>query len=103
MSALRGLALGTGGLALLEATVSSQAAAGRVGGAFAVVSTVLARWLDPYTPLVPNLTGNEASPFGNPPGTVTQANIANLGAGLGSSIYAPRRLAATPQAPNQTA
>lgn len=92
MSAVRGLIAGTAGLALLEAIVSNNAAAGRVGGAFELVAKVLSHWLDPNTPLIPDLRGGTPSPFGDQPsGTTTSAQI----------YQAPtRRLPATPQAPN---
>lgn len=94
MSATRGFVAGVAGLALLEAIVSSDQAAGRVGGVFDTTAKVLARWLDPYTPLVPNLTGSEVSPFGgSSSGTVTSSIAA-------SPFATPRRLPATPQAPN---
>lgn len=63
MSALRGIIAGTVGLALLEVVVSNTQAAGRVGDAFTVISDVLAVWLDPYVPLVPNLTAGQTNPF----------------------------------------
>lgn len=53
MSGLRGFVAGLAGLSLLEVVVSNQAAAGRVSGAFGLVSRVLSRWLDPQVPLIP--------------------------------------------------
>lgn len=52
MSALRGLVVGTAGLALLEVSVTTGA--GRVGGVFSTLSSLLANWISPDKPLIPN-------------------------------------------------
>jgi hypothetical protein len=54
LSAARGLLAGTAGLALLEAVVSNNAAAGRVGGVFTTAAGLLSQWLDPNRPLIPD-------------------------------------------------
>jgi hypothetical protein len=90
MSAARGLVAGVAGLALLEAIVSNNAAAGRVGGAFTLVAGVLSHWLDPNVALIPDLRKGTPSPFGQqPPGTVVSAQV----------YTTPRRVAATPKPP----
>lgn len=66
MSTVRGLVLGVAGLALAEAVVSSQTASNNAGGAVTLISDGLSRWLNPYTPLIPNLA---ASAPALPPGT----------------------------------
>lgn len=57
MAAARGFVAGVVGLALLELTVSSKGAAGRVSGALGGLAGLLSAWLDPTVPLIPNLTG----------------------------------------------
>lgn len=56
MSATRGMVAGFLGLTLLEAAVSSQQAAGRVGGLISLASKFVSRVVDPTVPLVPDLT-----------------------------------------------
>ena len=49
------IAGGVLGLALLEVAVSSQAAAGRVGGLLDAVASIIARVLSPAVPAIPDL------------------------------------------------
>lgn len=66
MSSLRGFVMGVGGLTLLD-VVTQKGPADRLGGAFGLVSKVLTHWLDPYTPLIPDLRQGDNSAFGNGP------------------------------------
>jgi hypothetical protein len=55
MSGIRGLVLGTAGLALLEVVVNpATGAAGRVGGVFGTAAGLLADWLNPNVALIPD-------------------------------------------------
>lgn len=98
MNGWRGLVGGVVGLALLEVVVSSQQAAGRVGGLFTMAAGLLSRWLDPYTPLVPDLrtkNGQYVNPFGpnGPSGNTPIAVAPN---------QQQRKLAAVPPTPLQS-
>lgn len=101
MNGWRGLVGGVVGLALLEVVVSSQQAAGRVGGLFTMAAGLLSRWLDPYTPLVPDLrtkNGQYVNPFGpNGPsgGPIAAPNTP-------AAPSRPRKLAAIPPTPLQS-
>lgn len=55
MSALRGILAGTLGLSLLEAVVSTEAAAKNTGTLFTLAASVANRLIDPTVPLVPDL------------------------------------------------
>lgn len=55
MGALRGLAFGTLGLALLEATVSDPKAAKRVGAVGTLGAKLLDRLVNPSVPLIPEI------------------------------------------------
>jgi hypothetical protein len=55
VSAVRTALAGMIGLALLDASVSSQAAAGRVGGLLTAVATVIEHVLSPTVPAIPDL------------------------------------------------
>lgn len=87
MSAVRGLAAGMAGLALLEVAVAQKGAAGRVGGLFDAVAGVLSHWLDPNTALIPDLRSSSGQSVKHPPGTKVEANV----------YQTPRRLPGTPQ------
>jgi hypothetical protein len=89
MSAIRGLAAGMAGLALLEVAVAQKGAAGRVGGLFDAVAGVLDHWLDPNIALIPDLRGSSGQSVAHPPGTKVEAN----------AYQTPRRLPATPTPP----
>jgi len=52
MSAARGLLVGTAALALLEVSVTTGA--GRVSGLFSTASSLLANWMSPDKPLIPD-------------------------------------------------
>lgn len=90
MSAASGIIGGVLGLALLEVVVSDQGTAGRVGGLFTTVSSVLSRWLDPSVALIPDLSGSTSSS--------TQAEaIAYQAPAVGGYQSTPRATAANPQ------
>lgn len=64
MSGVRGFVAGVAGLSLLNVATSTQhGEAGRVGSVFDTATSLLTRWLDPYTPLVPDLTAGQPNPF----------------------------------------
>lgn len=66
MSGVRGFVAGLMGLSLLEVITTNQhGEAGRVGGLFDVTASILSHWLDPYTPLIPDLRDGAANPFGD--------------------------------------
>lgn len=88
MAAARGFVAGVIGLALLELTVSSKGAAGRVSGALGVVAGLLSAWLDPSRPLIPDL---------NPP-PMPQADASGP-THTEANSYVPPRHAAAPAAP----
>lgn len=94
MSGWRGLAGGMAGLALLEVAVSNQQAAGRVGGVFDTAAHLLARWLDPNIPLIPDLRKGAANPFSGDNSPTPTASLPNYST--------PRRLPAAPATPTQS-
>lgn len=55
MSARQGLVAGVLGLALLDAAVSTQGAADRVGGLFGSLAKVIEHILSPTVPAIPDL------------------------------------------------
>ena len=67
MSMFRGLVLGVGGLALLEALVTGQNP-DATGGALKLLSGGLTRWLDPSVPLIPDLRTQQIASPSNPIG-----------------------------------
>jgi hypothetical protein len=94
VSGLRGVVVGVGGLVLLEVVVTNRnGEAGRVGGVIDTVSKGLTAWLDPYTPLIPDLSKGAASPFGPDP----SSGAPKVEANAYSVPTTPRRLPATPQ------
>ena len=61
MSGIRGLILGVAGLSLMEVIVTSKTATANTNAGVTLVADGLRRWLDPYTPLIPNLAGYHAT------------------------------------------
>ena len=61
MAGVRGVIAGVLGLSLMEAIVSSSAGSANTAGIIGFASRGLARWLNPYTPLIPNLAPNSYS------------------------------------------
>jgi len=55
VSGLRGLVLGVAGLSLAEAVVSRSSSTNNAGAAVTLLSHGLARWLNPFVPLIPDL------------------------------------------------
>jgi len=55
MATMRGVLAGTLGLTLLQAIVSSKEATANASGMITLLSNGLARWFNPYTPLIPEL------------------------------------------------
>lgn len=105
MSGWRGLVGGVVALALLEVVVSNSQAAGRVGGLFNTTAQLLSRWLDPYTPLVPDLRkkdGQYVNPFGPngpAPGTPLATDKPSTS---NAALSTPRRTAAPAPTPLQS-
>jgi hypothetical protein len=87
VSGLRGLVLGVAGLAMAEAVVSNQKATNNAGGAITLISHGLARWLDPYTPLIPDLRAGAAKPAG--PGKVWGGIVPKTPAATGGTPMQP--------------
>lgn len=66
MSAVRGAVAGVLGLTMLQAIVSNQQATSNAGGLVTFVTNALARWFNPYTPLIPDLRKASAAAPGLP-------------------------------------
>jgi hypothetical protein len=70
---MRGLIAGVLGLSLLQAVTSSPQATANTTGIISFVSHGLARWLNPTTPLIPNIAG-----YGQP---LTPADVHKIAGG----------------------
>lgn len=97
MSGIRGIAVGVLGLTLLESILSSQQATDNTSGIIGFVSGGLARWLNPYTPLIPDLrtAAEQQADNGIPWGALVPLPLPNLPVMPGSS-YAPGTSTAQP-------
>lgn len=100
MSAWRTIFAGMLGLALLDATVSSNDAAGRAGGLLDSVGTVIEHLLSPTVPAIPDLRTHGGDASGDLLGRVDPSSSAGGSAG-GSLLPAdwttsPPKPAATP-------
>lgn len=61
---LRGLVAGIIGLSLLEVVVTNRnGEAGRVGDLIGGIGSVISRWIDPTTPLIPQRSGTLKWPW----------------------------------------